>query len=438
MIEKSKINQGKIIKWLIENKIICIVIVIAFILRIIAMLQLGVGYTLESDDLSYVISGIEFKNTHTITMHESISAQIMPGMPILIGFVSTIFGEGQLLWLALKIIWILMGCTSILMAYKCVTLFAPKWCGIIAALFFIRPDFIWMDNIILTETPYMLCLLSMIYATFMMGKTKQKRYFWMCLSLYMSALMFKANVGIYPVFAAIYLLLVKYDFKMLIKQGIVIGIVLLTFIIPWTIRNYKLYDAIIPLTYGAGNPKLLGTYQGIGYPLDENLDYVTNVDKVVKDKYSKYYDEDGTIKEPHIRKYVELEADGIKAEYRLKEWKKDNIINVIYSYLVMKPMQMIKSSFYWHEVFGINGLVLQIFNSIEWIVCILGIFTTFMLRKRIPEITFLIVSYLGSMFIYAVTFAFDRYAATLTPLRFICIGMSLDLIYKLWKEGKRI
>ena len=60
------------------------------------------------------------------------------------------------------------------------------------------------------------------------------------------------------------------------------------FVVPWTIRNYALYDAFIPLTYGVGNPMLRGTYQGANHPLDEELDYVTNVDHVMDKLYEKY------------------------------------------------------------------------------------------------------------------------------------------------------
>ena len=53
----------------------------------------------------------------------------------------------------------------------------------------------------------------------------------------MLALMLKANIGIYPLFAAIYLLVVKYDFKVLLKQGLILACALLCFMIPWSIRN---------------------------------------------------------------------------------------------------------------------------------------------------------------------------------------------------------
>ena len=437
MKKVAKINF-KIEKFLKENKFILIVMAILFVVRILAMIKLGVTYNLASDDASYVLSGITLKNTGTLTMHEVVSAQIMPGMSVLIAIVSWIFGEGKIFWLALKLIWITMGCLSAFMSYKCVKLFAPKWCAVITALFFLRPDFIWMDNIILTETPFMLLLITMVYATFMMGKTYEKKYFIICLTAYMAALMFKANIGIYPIFAFIYLLLVKYDFKLLIKQGIIIGITLMIFIVPWSIRNYNIYHKFIPLTYGAGNPKLLGTYQGIGYPLDENLDYKKNVDDVIKEKYDSYYDKSGEIKDPIMKKYISLEADGVKAKYRLTEWWKSNPVSLIYSYIVIKPMDMFKSVFYWDEVFGVNKILLENINFIEWIVCILGIFTSIMLRKNIYEMLFLMMVYIGNIFIYAMTFSFDRYAATLAPMRFISIGIGIGLIFKLWKYGKKI
>lgn len=434
----KRYTKTKFKSFIEENKFILIVMIILFIVRLLAMFKLGITYNLGSDDTSYVLSGITLKNTGTLTMHEVISAQIMPGMSVIIALVSLVFGEGEIFWLALKLIWIMMGCLSAFMAYKCVKLFVPKWCAIITALFFLRPDFIWMDNIILTETPFMLCLITMVYATFMMGKTYEKKYFILCLTMYMSALMFKANIGIYPIFAFIYLLLVRYDFKLLIKQGIIIGITLMIFIVPWSIRNYSIYHKFIPLTYGAGNPRLLGTYQGIGYPLDENLNYKENVDDIIKEKYNSYYDKNGKIKDPIMKKYISLEADGVKAKYRLKEWWKSNPKSLIYSYAVIKPMSMVKSVFYWEEIFGINKILIENINFIEWIICILGVFTSIMLRKNIKEMLLLAMVYIGNIFVYAMTFSFDRYAATLTPMRFISIGIGLGLIFKLWKYGEKI
>lgn len=170
-------SRNKITEFIKENKIVILIMISLFLIRALAMADLGVKYSLNSDDLSYVLSGIEFQKTGTITMHGVISAQIMPGMTILIGILSFIFGDGNLLWLVLKLVWITMGCITAFLAYKCVRVFAPKWCGVITLLLFFSPDFIWMDNLILTETPFTLCLVGMIYSTLMMGKTQEKNIF---------------------------------------------------------------------------------------------------------------------------------------------------------------------------------------------------------------------------------------------------------------------
>src|SRR5699024_4204699 len=223
-------------------------------------------YNINSDDLSYVKSGIVFANTGRITMHGVLSAQIMPGMPVLIGFFSLFWGEGEALWIVLKIVWALMGAITAFYIYKSVLIFAPKIFAVISVLPLFLINYVWMDNLILTETPFMLFLSMLIYATLMMGKKQENKYFWLCVVTYMLTLMFKANIAIYPLFAMAYLLAVKYGFVRLIKQGLILGLVILCFVVPWSIRNYIHYDAFIPLAWGSGNPLLLGTYQGIAYP----------------------------------------------------------------------------------------------------------------------------------------------------------------------------
>lgn len=410
-----------------NEKWILVVMLLLFFERLIVMAQLGATYTLSNDDLSYVNSGITFIETGAITMHGVLSAQIMPGMPVFIGIISLLFGEGTLFWIALKLIWITMGVCSAFFIYKSVSLFAPSWCGIVAALLLSTPDFVWMDNVILTETPFMLCLSAMVYFTFMMAKTGKNKYFWLCLTSYFLALMLKANIGIYPVFALIYLLLKKYDIKVLFKQALILGCVLLCFFIPWIIRNYIHYDAFIPLTYGSGNPLLLGTYQGEGYPDDSSLDYKTNVDDVAKVKLEKYYDSDGNINDDYLVRYVSLEKDGIKAKYRIEEWIKTNPSSLLKSYLWHKPKLMITKTFLWKETFGVTRDAFRYPRTIGFIIVLLAFLTAFFLKKRRKEMFFLGLLYMGNIYIYAVGFAYERYSQTLLPIRFIAFGIGLCL-----------
>ena len=228
----TKIKQG-IPSFAREHRAALIVLLLLLVLRLMTLYSLGFTYSLESDDLSYIESGIQFARTGTISMHDAYpSAQIMPGMTVLIGLFVLLFGEGKLLWIALKVLWICMGLGTAWLIYRSVCLFVPKWCGVIGMLPLFRADFIWMDNLILTETPFMLALTAMVYYTLRMGKQPGFRYFWPCAISYMAGLMLKANIALYPLFALVYLLVVKYDRKLLAKQCVVLAGVVLCFVIP--------------------------------------------------------------------------------------------------------------------------------------------------------------------------------------------------------------
>lgn len=418
-------------KFFKNNKGICIVILLSFLIKIIAMFWLGINYNIESDDLSYVISGITFLETGKITMHGVISAQIMPGMPFLIAVFSLFFGKNIILWLSLKIFWILMGTLSIYVLYKIVTIFLPSWCGIVACLFLIAPDFIWMDNLILTETPSMLLFLLLIYNFLMLSQTKENKYYFFIIIYYILGLLFRPTIALVPIFFFFYLIFNDYDIKILLKQGIFACICILIVIIPWTIRNYKIFDSFIPLTYGVGNPLLLGTYQGVGFPLDEELDYKTNVDKEFKKLTSKYKNNGDN--QPHIKRYLNLEYDNLKAKYRMKKWWETNPKSMLKSYLYYKPKIMLHSSFYWKELFNIPIKYNLLFRKIDLILFLVSIVVLCITKKHLKELVLFLGLYGYHIALYSYTFSYSRYAQTLFFIRFIIIAFGLYYIFNFKK-----
>ena len=417
------------------HKAALIVLSLLLILRLMALYSLGFTYSLESDDVSYIESGIRFARTGTITMHDDYpSAQIMPGMTVLIGLFVLLFGEGKLLWIALKLLWICMGLGTAWFVYRSVCLFVPKWCGIIGMLPLFRADFIWMDNLILTETPFLLALTAMVYYTLRMGRQPGFRYFWPCAISYMAGLMLKANIALYPLFALVYLLVVKYDRKLLAKQCVVLAGIVLCFVIPWSIRNYVQFHAFVPLTYGAGNPTLLGTYQGEGFPSDDILDYETNVEKVAAEKYADYYDNTGKVL-PQYQRYVSLQKDEIKAAYRQQVWWDTDYKKMLYSYGVIKPQTMIESVFYWDTVFDQPIETLQQIQRVDLYLCIASLVAALVLKRHRKPMLFITAVYLGNIYIYSMTYAFSRYNASLMSMRFILLGVGVGLLVLLLKRG---
>ena len=130
-----KKNCKSMICFIKENKLISVILLISLILHIAVTITLGIDYGLNSDDASYIASGIYFKNNFTIIMHGTKSAQIMPGMTYLIALVSCFAGEGIGLMICLKILWMIMGVLSVLGVYKIVRLFSNKVISSISACF---------------------------------------------------------------------------------------------------------------------------------------------------------------------------------------------------------------------------------------------------------------------------------------------------------------
>lgn len=415
-------------KLLHSDRIVWLLVVLLLVERLVALHMLGISYTLASDDLSYVNSGIAFAQTGTVTMHSVWpSAQIMPGMTWLIGAFSLLWGQGDGLWLALKLAWCAMGSLSGWFVFRSVRLYAPRWCAVLSVLPLFGPDFVWTDNLILTETPFILCFTAMIYFTLRMGKAGLERDFGGCLIAYLGGLLLKANIALYPLFAFVYLLCVRYPLKKLLRQAVVLTCAVACFLVPWTVRNYQLFGAFIPLTYGAGNPSVLGTYQGIGFPHDADLDYRTNVDDVMRQAYARYYNADGTVPERY-QKYLSLKSDAIKAHYRMQVWWQEHPGSFVISYLILKPIQMVRGTFYWKQLFGIPELFVQRLVDFNTVLCALVTLAALVRKQMRPQILFLAALYLGNVFIYAITFVFGRYNLSLMPARLILAGVGLGLL----------
>lgn len=416
----------------------CLIVAVLFAARLLAMDALNVTYTLGSDDMSYIRSGIYLAQTGTLTMHDTYpTAQIMPALSAVIAVFYLIFGEGTRLWLALKLFWSAMGALSGYFLYKSVRLFAPGWCAAVAALMLLRTDFLWADNIILTETPFLLCTFILIYCTFQMGKGSGKRRYPVGFLLaFLAAFLLRANIAWFPLFAGGYLLAVKYDRRRLVKQGLTLLLALLGILTPWTVRNYMHFHAFLPLGYGVGNPMLLGTYQGYGYPADEELDYGTHVDAVAREKYADYYGPDGTVM-PQYDRYVRRQTDVIKANYRKTVWREKDPVSYYVSYLVLKPLKMMDSVFYWHALWGIPNRALRWIQRFSMAVCLLGLLVSFRTKKARKEMVFTGAVYFGYVWISCVAFAFDRYNMDILPAQLVLLGLSLYNMGTLWGEARR-
>ena len=447
MIKKARNQQNQILH---QDKLIWELLVVLLAERLLLFRQLGADYLSYSDDEAYIKAGLYFAKTGTISMWGPYpSAMIMPAMPVMIGLVSLLFGDGTVLLLTLKLIWICMGILTAYICYKTVSLIATPWGGLYAAAHFLIPNMAWMNHVLLTETPYMLFLMLTLYYTFRLGKAEDEKAFYAYLLSFLAGLMFRANILMMPVFTLLYMAMNRRITKRTMKRVAFFLCALLLFIVPWTIRNYYHFSAFIPITYGAGNPMLLGTYQGENYPTDEMLDYETNVHDVMRESYSEYYkthpqnwlvndenayyiehfDPDGEVKDLKQAQFLSLTADSLKAKYRIREW--------FQSYLLIKPRWMLNWSWAWEEAFHVPYAVLHRISQVNAVFCVLTAgLAVYMKRYRKP-VFYLGISYAVTVYLYASSFVSDRYASTLMGYRYLIAGIGLSLIVEMIGRKKR-
>ena len=451
MIENRK-------RFLQPNVLIWFLLFLLLAERLLLFIQLGPDYLSYSDDEAYVKAGLFFAGTGTISMWGPFpSAMIMPAMPVVIGLFSFVFGSGTALLVAVKLLWILMGVMTAYVVYKSVTLFCSGWAGLFAAAHFLIPNLAWMNHVLLTETPYMFFLSLAVYETLCLGEHFERKHAVRYLIVYMAGLMFRTNMLLLPLFTGIYLLCRHVSIRILLKSAAVLCCTLLLFVIPWSIRNYNQFGAFIPITYGGGNPYLLGTYQGEGYPEDEELDYETNVSKVMHTRYASYYreekqpwtadrdtayyidhfDPEGEVKELRHAQFLSLQADGIKAKYRVREWQQRDFTGFLKSYLLIKPRWLLNWSWAWEEAFHVPYQALHRLSQLNAVFCALTVFLSLIKKKYRAPVLFLSIAYLISIYLYATAFVSDRYASTLMLFRYALTGFGMALCLDRYLLGSK-
>ena len=412
------------------DRFIFILIFLLFIERIAMFFIIGPDTISNSDDVAYLEGGKYFAKTGILSVWlEMPTALIMPAMPIVTGIASLIFGEGTAYLVSLKILWIITGCITPYFFYKILSCFVPKWYAILGASVFLLPNFAWMDNIILTETPYLLFATMCLYFTFKMGQSADKKYLTGYIIAFILGISFRANTITLPIFTAVYLLIKrKYSKKELLRRLLVFVCASMIFFVPWTIRNYIRFDAFIPLSYGASDPTFKGTYQGVGSPNDDTLDYKSNVEDVLHEEYADYFDEDGNLKNQDQFQYIKAQGTAIAVKYRISEWIKNNPADFLKSYLLIKPVSMLNWVWYWGPASDTVEPILNIISKINMLLCAAAAVLSLIRKKERLPVFFLGGMYVINLYILAMSYAIERYAAMLMPLRYMIGIIGIYLI----------
>ncbi|WP_449537829.1 glycosyltransferase family 39 protein [Ferdinandcohnia sp. Marseille-Q9671] len=421
----EKLEHQKLHSILNKKNIIFFILLIGFFLRAYALYKYGLNLSLNSDDAGYTRSAMVLLEKFMLIYHDpnAPTVHIMPGQTFLLAVVFFIFGQGDLGIYAAKFVMIMLGLSSIYGIYLIGKQILSENAGLIAAfLLAIFIPQILTDNLLLTESPFTAFSIYMIYFSLKLAESKKMTDFYLLMLFYFLAIYFRPTIALYPFILLVYLLLKKYPLKLAVKQFSIAFVLLLLILGPWWIRNYMHFDTFIPLTGGSGNPLLLGTFQGIGFPYDETYDDI--VDKVNN-------------AHPNADAYEIMKYQEEIAKDRLAEWWSTDKKSFIYTFAVLKPKILWETQFYWIEIFGVKGEWIQKVNPFILLASLAGMLISFLLsRSRWKEFLFLGLFLLYFTYINSFYFAYDRYNLPLMPLIFLFIGFGISSIGSRRKTGQ--
>lgn len=379
------------------------------------MAKYGIDMTINSDDQGYIRSAKDLLETGIFSYHKtgSPTVHIMPGLTFLLAIIFYLFGSADLGMYVAKTIMISFGLASVFGVYLIGKYIHNIWAGLLAALILsLSIPHIVTDNLIMTEAPFTVCFIYFIYFSIRHADDKQKKHFFYVLFFYIISLFMRPTMALIPLVLLIYYVLKKYPGKLMIKYASVAFIVLIVLLTPWWIRNYIHFKEFIPLSGSSGDPLLLGTFQGEGYPNNETYD-----DVIAKVKETM----------PVQDAFYELKYEGLYAKERMHTWWENNPESMLKSYLILKPALFWKDTFYWIPVFGISGEDVTNFHRIALYFGIFGLFVSLLiLKKKRAEIIFIILTLLYFTLLNSYYFAYSRYNLPLMPL--IYLGSSILII----------
>ena len=394
-----------------------------------------------SDSSFYYQSGLDLIRTGQLIYRGYPTALIMPGISVLIGLLSLVFPEGLPLMYAIRFLWILMGSLVPLFLYRSIRLFAPKGCALLGSTVYLMPWHVQIDCFLLTECPYYLFFAMAFFYMLKMGEDARPRWtLFYALSVF-GALMFRANILIFTAFTLLYLLVFKPRFRALLpRRALTVFLVLALFMVPWSIRNYRLYHAFIPVTYGAGNPLWEGTYQGEDPPSDEEIAALGedfDAVAVLAEKRPDLLDAQGRVHDVRTTQYVEILINREIGLYRLRTWWRLRPLGLLKSYLYVKPRSILNWVWYYIELPVISIAAAHRLRQLGFLFCALSFVLSFVLKKHRGPIVFLTAAYFINLLLLGTSYAIDRYAQMIMPYRYLLMGLGLELLWEALRRLRR-
>ncbi len=245
-----------------ENALLMLIMTLALALRLFVLFTEGERMFLGTDDENYVESAEILLRTGMLTYGgwPGPTVFVLPGYPVLLGFVFVLAGSTS--WLAARLMQVVVSMAALWLAIKIGGRIGGHRVGLLTGLILaVYPPNLTAPSFLMTEVVFAFSLLLTLYWFLLAAETGQTRWFILAGLAVGLSTYFRPTSGLLPaVFFVCLLLWGGYSWKQAVYSIGMMGIILVLMLSPWMVRNYIHFKEFIPFTVAGGNPFLRGTY----------------------------------------------------------------------------------------------------------------------------------------------------------------------------------
>ena len=391
----------------------------------------------------YYYSGLYFGQTGQVCYPVPVrTAWIMPGISVLIGALSRLFpDEGSLLW-AIRICWILIGSLAPVYIFRSADLFIPWPASLLAASCYLLPWYIQIDVNLQTEGPAFAFFAAALYYGLRSGYEPDRLRHTLCFSVFLIlGILFRAsNVLLVPCILIWQLFCRRAPLRTVLRNAAVIGGVLLVCLLPWTVRNARIFHGFIPLTYTAGDTVYEGSFYGPDAPTDDELfeQYAPyDAHAEVRRGHPALFDAEGNPVDDSAEQYAHHLYLELAGKYRVRGWFSLRPLQFLKTYFYLKPKSLLNDAWYWDQVFGISLETAVRLRQANLFLCLFAGLLSLLLKKLQGPVWFLGLTYVVNLYIVAFSLPLDRYGQAIMPYRLLLAAIGVYLFLDLVKSKRR-
>ena len=249
-----------------------------------------------------------------------------------------------------------------------------------------------------------------------------------------------STLFLFPCMLAWHIVCKKATPRILLRNTAVVCSVLFVCLLPWAVRNARVFHAFIPLTYSAGDPVYEGSFIGEGIPSEEeilSLEDDFDPEAYVVQTHPDLFDAQGNPVDDVAEQYAHHLYLAAAGKQRLRQWFRLHPLLFLKSYLYIKPKALLNDVWYWDQVFGISLNAAVRLRQVNLALCLLAGLLSVLRRKLLRPVWYLGVTYVVNLYIVASSLPLDRYGQAIMPYRLVLGAIGLYLLADTLRKGKR-